>query len=183
MGWLARAGNGLRAAARAAWRPAATIRIPEAVLQRRVASRFPLENTRYGCTLTLRDPAIRLRAGESPIALEVTLGVRLPGGLHPAWRGEIALRLDYRQDQGAFYLREPRLRSSAPDGALAPYRDVVFQLVGLALDPVLAAAPVYALDPAKGRHRLARCFLKSVTVRDRQLRVEWGWGGHRDAAG
>ena len=183
MRWLARAGHGLRAVARAAWRPAATIRIPEAVLQRRVASRFPLETTRYGCTLTLRDPAIRLRAGESPIALEVTLGVRLPGGLHPAWRGEIALRLDYRQDQGAFYLREPRLRSSAPDGALAAYRDAVFQLVSLALDPVLAATPVYVLDPAKGRHRLARCFLKSVTVRDRQLRVEWGWGGHRDAAG
>jgi hypothetical protein len=183
MGWLARACNGLRAVVRAAWRPAATIRIPEAVLQRQVESRFPVEKTRYGCTLTLHDPAIRLRAGESPIALEVTLGVRFPGGLHPAWRGEIALRLDYRQDQGAFYLREPRLRSSAPDGMLAAYRDAVLQLVSLALDPVLAAAPVYVLDPAKGRHRLARCFLKSVAVRDRQLRVELGWGGHRDAAG
>jgi hypothetical protein len=54
--------------------------------------------------------------------------------------------------------------------------------VGLALDPVLAAAPVYVLDPVKGRYRLTRFFLKSVTVRDRRLRVELGWGGHRDAA-
>jgi hypothetical protein len=34
-----------------------------------------------------------------------------------------------------------------------------------------------------GVNAYARCFLKSVAVRDRQLRVELGWGGHRDAAG
>ncbi|MCP5196007.1 MAG: DUF1439 domain-containing protein [Gammaproteobacteria bacterium] len=170
----------LRAFIRALWFPSYTVRIPEATLQRLLESRFPLEKTRYGCTLAVRDPVVRLQAGDGTVGLEVTLQATLPGGFRPAWRGWITLRLDYQRDQGAFYLRDPRLQSPDFPGMLAGYAKPVLTLIGLALDPVLAATPVYTFDLADYRHRWARMFLKSVTVRDGQLLLELGRDGKRD---
>ncbi|HCB13790.1 MAG TPA: hypothetical protein DEP36_09530 [Gammaproteobacteria bacterium] len=171
----------LRAVIRALWFSSYTVRIPEATLQRLLASRFPLEKTRYGCTLAVHDPVVRLKAGgDDAVGLEVTLRATLPGGFRPAWRGWITLRLEYQRDQGAFYLRDPRLQSPELPGMLAGYAKPVLTLISLALDPVLAATPVYTFDPADYRHRWTRMFLKSVTVQDGQLLLELGRNGKRD---
>jgi hypothetical protein len=172
--WLDLASAGLLTAAKQALTPFYSIKIPLAAIQLVIENQFPIEKKKYGLTITLRDPLVRLNESENKIGIELTLRLTIRANVSNEWRGLIQGRLDYDREKGEFYFLDTTIHQMHPDGSLKRYKNAVLMIVEPLLEKVFSTTPVYTLDQENFQHLLARLLLKSVTIQQNAIVVEFG---------
>ncbi|MCP5419316.1 MAG: DUF1439 domain-containing protein [Gammaproteobacteria bacterium] len=149
------------------------LKLSRAVLQRAVASRFPLQTRKYLLSVTLSDPEVILEEETQRIGIEFAATMSLAEKLTWNWRGIVEGGLEYRRSDAAFYLRDLRIRRI--DGAPPAYPAAAPPNVAeRLLQSALADYPLYRLDEGGFKQALARLLVKSVRVGSDGVLVELG---------
>jgi len=133
---------------------------------------FPIEHVTPVATLKLSRPAVYFDQRSNRIGLKVSVTASMPGLLMGEGHGAIDGDLEYRQETGEFYLRDPRVRrldiENLPAEATILLRQLLQEMTRQSLPFIL----VYQLNDVDLRQRMARSVLQSVTVRNRKLILE-----------
>lgn len=155
--------------------------LPRDHLQAKLAAQFPIEKAAALWTVRLTDPVLSLDDQNNRIGLE--LGV-VAAGLVPAGTGVgfrtlagkagIEGRVEYEQEEGAFYLREPAIRrmefEAVPAEVEAPLRLAAETAIRIALRD----RPIFVLDPKRSdREALIKDHLLRIWVEKDRLVVEY----------
>jgi hypothetical protein len=150
-------------------------------IQAKLGAQFPIEKAAGLWAVRIQDPLVRLDGESNRVCLE--LGV-VAAGLVPdshgagfrsiAGRAGVEGRVEYRSEEGAFYLRDPTVThlelTDIPIEAQVPLR--------LAADAAIAIAlrdrPIFVLDPKRSEHEaLMKGHLRRVWVEGDRLVVEY----------
>jgi len=117
-------------------------------------------------TLKLTRPAVYFEQRSNRIGLAVTVTTSMPGYIMAKGSGAIDGDLEYRQETGEFYLRDPKVRcleiENLPSEAVMLLRQLLQEMAQQSLQLML----VYQLNDNDLRQRMARSVLQSVTVRN-----------------
>jgi len=85
-------------------------------------------------------------------------------GFKGSGRGELVGTIEYRAEEGAFYLVNPRIVDLTIDRTPAFLLPKLTQAAELLLARSLATYPVYRLNEKDTRHKMAKAALKDVSV-------------------
>ncbi len=148
--------------------------MPRSALQAIVGARVPRRKGQFGLALTLCDPLVQLDGAPGRMGIALTLRLSGPREAERAWRGLVAVRVDYDRQRGQLRLLEPTLQRFDLCGVPVLRRSTVLRLAASLLAPVLPAAPIYTLPPGTLQHAIAGLLLRRITVGDDELVVELG---------
>jgi hypothetical protein len=91
-----------------------TIEVPKKIIEQQIALHMPLEKQLLmATTLRLSDPRLTLLEDTNEVSLFLTVEVIMLQGLKGTGRGELVGTIDYRPQEGAFYLVNPRIVGSS----------------------------------------------------------------------
>lgn len=149
--------------------------VSEADIQSRIESRFPVEKCVLVFCIELHDPFVKLRSGQARIEfgskalMEVAFSNEQYDG-DSGFSGE----LSYVRDEGAFYLREPRLEYLEVNGVSEEHKKNLRELAALLVSEYLRTNPIYSFRDTLLEPLAPWLELKGVTVRDGVLRIRLG---------
>jgi hypothetical protein len=154
------------------------IRIPEAELQRAIASRFPLAQTHYMVLeLNLEQPRLALREDSGRIALgiDARLNLRLGRQREPLGASiDLETGLRYVAGEGQFFLDQPVVTALDVGGVPSDWSERARGVLTVAATGALTRAPVYTLKPSDQRQAAAKMVLREVRVEGKDLVVRLG---------
>ena len=147
------------------------LNLEPAMLQQRLAERFPLRN----CQLVLAciefsQPLLSLPPDGDRLQLDTQLSVQA-GGLAFPGRAGLSGKLRYAQDAGAFYLDDLAVTDLELNGVPEKYAALVRARAPQAMQAALRDRPVYVIDTATTTGALARWAVRDVRVVNGRLRV------------
>ena len=149
-----------------------TLELTRDQVQTAVEHYFPVEHTTPYATVTLYRPLVFLDRASSRIGLELTLLADVPGVMAGKGQGAIDGDLEYRQETGEFYLRDPKIRrldlEDFPPDVAASVQQTIQGLMRQSLPVIL----VYKLKDNDIGQRLTKQILSSVAVRNGKLVLE-----------
>jgi hypothetical protein len=144
-------------------------------IQTELSHRFPIEQTAGPFMAEFHDPVLRLDGRGNRAAL--SLGVMAGGIGVPtiAGRVEVEGTVEYKSDQGAFYLRDPSVKKWDFAGIPIEAEVATHIAVETALRIVLKDRPVHVLDPKRDdREALMKAHLRRLWVEDDRIVIEYG---------
>ncbi|MEO7757873.1 MAG: DUF1439 domain-containing protein [Dokdonella sp.] len=143
------------------------VRITEADLRAKVASRFPLTKSLLILQAKLSNPRIALVEGSNRVALGIDLELNLhaSGNAEPlGGKADVEASLRYEPAAGAFYLDAPEIRRLDLQGVSEKYTPLVRDAVREALVHDFAKHPAYTLGLSNMKTAVARLVLRKVVV-------------------
>jgi hypothetical protein len=151
-----------------------TIDVPKKIIEQQIALHMPLEKKLLMATLRLSDPRLTLLEASNEVALFLNVEVWLVQGLKASGRGELVGSIDYRPEEGAFYLVNPRIINLNIDHLPAFLFPKIARAAELLLARSLATYPVYRLNEKDTRQKMAKAALKQVKVSRDTLQLTLG---------
>jgi len=149
-----------------------SIELTEKEAQIAVEKYFPIEHVTAVATLELSRPAVYFEQWSNRIGLAVSVTTSMPGFIMAEGYGAIDGDLEYRQETGEFYLRDPKVRRLEIDNLPAEATTLLRQLLQEMAQQSLRLILVYQLNENDFRQRMARSVLQSVAVRNGKLILE-----------
>ena len=179
-----------------------TIRVTESELQSTVDGYFPMDCSEYSereapVKVFLTDAIVILAPGSDRFALKISVEVSgdatkdegpLPGppllprpgareleAASSAGTVTASGKLEYRSDEGAFFVLEPRIdevnfaRKPPPE-----LEKAIRRVAAQALKKYLGSHAVYTLSDEDSKSKAAKWLLKSVTIQDGEMLVVFG---------
>lgn len=155
--------------------------LPRDQIQAKLAAQFPIEKTAALWTVRLTDPVLSLDEQNNRVGFELAV---VAAGLVPdgtgvgfrtlAGRAGVEGRVEYKQEEGAFYLHEPAIRriefNDVPADVEAPLRMAAEAAIRIALRD----RPIFVLDPKRSdREALIKDHLLRIWVEKDRLVVEY----------
>ena len=148
-----------------------TLEITEQELQDKVAAMMPLEKQKRFYTVVISDPKIDLIKKTNEVGVSAKLDAVILGSLKGNGRARIEGSIEYRPEQGAFYLRDAEIVSLDIEKVPKDYNAVIKRVTQKALVKLLARNPVYKFKDDDLKHKLAKSVLKSVQVKGKHLAI------------
>jgi hypothetical protein len=95
-------------------------------------------------------------------------------GFKGSGRGELIGTIDYRPEEGAFYLANPRILNLSIDHMPTMLIPKFSQAAKILLKKSLATYPVYRLNENDAKQKMAKASLKKVSVQDDRVLLTLG---------
>lgn len=121
----------------------------------------------------VNDPKVMLLETQNRIALTAEIQVFLLDSLAGVGQTEIQGRLEYNQQQGAFYFKDAKINSLAIDKMPAEHLPMIEQVLETTLRNSLNAQPIYVLDDQDTQQKLAKATLQTVTVKNQAVILDF----------
>lgn len=141
-----------------------TIEVPKKIIEQQIAMHMPLEKKLLMATLRLSEPRLTLLEESNEVSLFLNVDVIMLEGLKGSGRGELVGTIEYRAEQGAFYLVNPRIVNLNIDRLPSFLFSKIAHTAELLLARSLSTYPVYRLNENDARHKMAKAALKDVRV-------------------
>jgi len=141
-----------------------TIEVPKKIIEQQIAMHMPLEKKLLMATLLLSEPRLTLLEETNEVSLFLNVDVIMLEGLKGSGRGELVGTIEYRAEQGAFYLVNPRIVNLNIDRLPSFLFSKIARAAELLLARSLSSYPVYRLNENDARHKMAKAALKDVSV-------------------
>lgn len=141
-----------------------TIEIPKQIIEDQITLHMPLEKKLPMGVLTLSDPKLNLLEQSNEISLFLNVDVVMLRGFKGTGRGALVGTIDYRADEGAFYLAKPRIVDFVIDRVPKVLMPRLSQAAQLLLAKSLASYPIYRLNEDDVKHKMAKASLKEIAV-------------------
>ncbi len=149
-----------------------TVELSKEEVQEAFAGYFPVKHITPFVMLTAHNPKVSLAQKDGRIGLEFSVLANVPGILTGEGRGFIDGDLEYRQQTGEFYLRDPKIKRlelyDMPAEITATVQLALQQLMRQSLPVIL----VYKLQESDMKQMMAKSVLSSVEVRRGKLLLE-----------
>lgn len=141
-----------------------TIEVPKQIIEDQISLHMPLEKKLPLAVIRLSEPKLKLLEASNEVSLFLNVDVVMLKGFKGAGRGELLGSVDYRPEEGAFYLVNPRIVNLSIDHVPGFVMPQVSQAARLLLERSLASYPIYRLDENDPKHKMAKASLKKVSV-------------------
>lgn len=146
-----------------------TLELSQEQIQQAVQARMPVKVQQMFSTLTLSNPTVILQENSDRLGVETDLLFNIGGAATGKGRGLIDGNIVFVREKGEFHLTDPQIRSLKIDGVSPQLQEPIRQLADSAAKQALAAKPIYTLDDADLKQKLAKAVLKSVAVQGGKL--------------
>lgn len=169
-----------------------TFTVSKETVQKKLNEKFPLspgqqDGEEAALQITLSDPVVLLEDGRDQIGVRVNLVVEPPqreprGPLRPpplpkprlTGTATVFATITYDADAKALRLGDPKITALQIDQLPDKLESVLRRLAEKALAQKLAEQPI-PLGNTTALDKVARTFLKAVTIKDGKILVEIGW--------
>ena len=151
-----------------------TIEVPQQIIEDQIALHMPLEKNLPMAVMKLSDPKLNLLEATNEVSLFLNVDVVMLKGFKGSGRGKLIGSIDYRAEEGAFYLVKPRIVNLSIDHVPAFVMPKISQAARILLTKSLASYPVYRLNENDPKHKMAKASLKKVTVSHDTLLLTFG---------
>ena len=151
-----------------------TVDVPKKIIEQQIALHMPLEKKVLMTTLRLSEPRLTFLEESNEIALFLNVDVFMIEGMKGSGRGELVGTIDYRAEEGAFYIVNPRIVDLSIDRVPSFLFPRIARAAELLLARSLVTYPVYRLNEEDVRHKMAKSALKKVTVTTETLQLTLG---------
>lgn len=141
-----------------------TIEVPKQIIEDQISLHMPLEKKLPLAVIRLSEPKLELLEASNEVSLFLNVDVVMLKGFKGSGRGELVGSVDYRPEEGAFYLVNPRIVNLSIDHVPGFVMPQISQAARLLLDRSLASYPIYRLDENDPKHKMAKASLKKVSV-------------------
>ncbi|MFT6028507.1 MAG: hypothetical protein ACI8O8_000231 [Oleiphilaceae bacterium] len=141
-----------------------TIEVPKQVIEDQISLHMPLVKKLPLATIRLSGPKLNLLEASNEVSLLLNVDVVMLKGFKGSGRGELVGSIDYRPDEGAFYLANPRIVNLKVAHVPVVLMPKFSQAAQLLLTKSLASYPVYRLNDDDVKHKMAKASLKKVSV-------------------
>ncbi|MBL8824803.1 MAG: DUF1439 domain-containing protein [Planctomycetia bacterium] len=161
------------------WGKRFDIVVTEQEVQETVVERFPMtKSILQVAAVTFESPVIHLDEKANLIHASLDCKITIKG-VPFDMRGttQITGQMEYRPDQGAFYLQELQIKKIDLRGVPAQWEVKARDAMAMVAREVMRAFPVYRLKEANLKERAARLVLKKVRVEQGQMILTMGIGG------
>lgn len=144
-------------------------------LQKKIEKQFPITRKGALAKVELHHPAVFLDKNTQRIGLRVDMKIAPPLGKKFSGQMEFDADVEYRPEQGEFFLVDSRVRHFQLDDVPKIYQDMVSSLANETLKRYLEELPIYKLDENDFKESLAKLVLKSVVVKEGKLVLDVGF--------
>lgn len=151
-----------------------TIEVPKQIIEDQISLHMPLEKKLPLAVIRLSEPKLELLEASNEVSLFLNVDVVMLKGFKGAGRGELVGSVDYRPEEGAFYLINPRIVNLSIDHVPGFVMPQISQAAKLLLAKSLAGYPIYRLDDNDPKHKMAKASLKKVSVSHETLLLTLG---------
>jgi len=151
-----------------------TLELSEADLQTRITSVQPIQQQRFGVTVTFTDIKIGLIPVSDEISFLSPLDVIIPSNLKATGAVTMRGKLRYDENLGEFFLDAPVIDDIKVDGVTSSMLAQIKPITQFAAHTILAKHAIYKLDNTL-KQKLAKSLLKSVDVKDKKLFIILGF--------
>lgn len=141
-----------------------TIDVPKQIIEDQIALYMPLEKKLPLAVIRLSEPKLNLLEASNEVSLFLNVDVTMLKGFKGAGKGELVGSIDYRAEEGAFYLINPRIINLSMNHVPAFIMPKLSQAAKILLDRSFAGYPIYRLNENDPKHKMAKASLKKVTV-------------------
>lgn len=141
-----------------------TIEVPKQIIEDQISLHMPLEKKLPLAVIRLSEPKLELLEASNEVSLFLNVDVVMLKGFKGSGRGELVGSVDYRPEEGAFYLVNPRIVNLSIDHVPGFVMPQISQATRLLLDRSFASYPIYRLDENDPKHKMAKASLKKVSV-------------------
>ena len=148
--------------------------LSEADLQQAIEKSMPIVKKKYLMTMTFSNPKIDLLEATNQISLMSDIHIAAPGNLEGKGRANLVGELEYRQAEGAFYLKNARLKELTLDGIPPDIQPELKKLAQTSLAKALSKRPVYVLNDNDVKQKLAKSTLQSIEIKNQALEITFG---------
>lgn len=150
-----------------------TLEFTQAELQEKVSAMMPLKKKKLFITIIFTNPVVKLIKTANRIGIKTNIQAMIPGGIKGSGTAEITGSLNYKPEEGAFYIKDPTITTLHINKVKDVMQPKIKKLAQTAISKTMVARPVYKLKDDNVRHKLAKSALKSITVNDGILVVEF----------
>ncbi|MGJ8691292.1 MAG: DUF1439 domain-containing protein [Thalassotalea sp.] len=148
-----------------------TLEFSEAELQSKLDAMMPLVKKKLFMKITISAPKLDLIDNANELALFANINVSAPGGLNGSGKTKIKGSIDYRPEQGAFYLKNPEVIELHINGVLPQYQMKIKELAQASIAKALLKQPIYKFKDDDMKQKMAKSTLTSVVVKNGKLLV------------
>jgi len=143
----------------------------EAELQEMVSSIMPMTRTKYFITMTLSEPRLNLLEASNEIGIGANIKASALGTYSGSGSTYITGSLTYNQEEGALYFTNAKLVELNLHKVSDKQQDEIKKLLQSVVGTILQSRPIYVLDDADLKQKLAKATLESVEVKAGKLIV------------
>ena len=153
---------------------ALTLEFTEADIQETVSAMMPLKQKKMFVTVIFTNPIVKLIKVSNKIGVKTDIQALIPGVAKGSGMAEITGSLGYNSKEGAFYLTDPIITSMHVDRLKKSMQPEIKKLAQTAITKTMTTQPIYKLNDENAKQKLAKSALKSVSVNNGKLVVEFG---------
>lgn len=150
-----------------------TLEIQENELQDKVSAMMPIELKKMFLIVTLSNPIIDLESESNEVTVYTDIQVEAPSGQKGTGSLKIRGSPFYKPDISSLFLQEVKIVDMKIDKLPETYFPLAKGVVHLMATKMFAKYPVYTLKSASIKHSIAKTFLKSVSVSNNKLMLEF----------
>jgi hypothetical protein len=148
-----------------------TITIPRAKLQSLINKKFPIDRNLILARLTLETPDVYFKDQKVGIKMNYKgnfLADKIEGHM------DVNGRITYKQKKGAFYLTDIKIEEFEVNGLNLSNEENFKNVVQNVANNCLEEYPVYQLSQKNFRQKIAKIFLKELTINKEALVIRLG---------
>lgn len=149
--------------------------LSETQIQTVLQPHFPINEYASFARVTLREPKVHLSQNARKLTLVIAVDANVAGDALRRGHMNIAVGLSYRPASGGLYLANPRLQQLDMPGvpsALVTELEAMVEKMAINFLPLVR---VYKLKKEDLNHSLAKSQLKSYTIEQGRLTLEFGF--------
>ena len=147
--------------------------ISQQELQSQLQNITPITKKKWLMSVTISEPKIQLRSGQNGIEFTAKITASAPGNIKGEGRGTVAGDIEYRPQQGAFYLTSIELKSFSVNDMPQKLLPQVQAFAQKQISKAMRQYPIYKLDDTDLKQQLLKSSLKRVEVMDQALKLEF----------
>ena len=141
----------------------------EAELQEMVNTIMPMTRTKFFVTMTLSEPRLNLLDATNEIGIGANIKASALGAYGGTGSTYITGSLAYNQEQGALYFTNAKLVELNLHKVSQSQQNEIKKLLQSVVGTILESRPIYVLNDADLKQKLAKATLESVVVENGKL--------------
>jgi hypothetical protein len=151
-----------------------TIEVPKQIIEDQISLHMPLVKKLPIGAIKLSEPKLNLLEDSNEVSVFLHVDVILLKDFKGRGRGEIVGTIDYRSEEGAFYLVNPKVVNLKIDMMPSFFMPQLSQAAQLLLEKSMSKYPVYRLDETDAKQKMAKASLRKVSVLDDRVLLTLG---------
>ncbi|WP_045858818.1 DUF1439 domain-containing protein [Teredinibacter purpureus] len=152
--------------------------VPESEIQQKLNTKLPLKKSYFVFfDITLDNPRVDLVEGSDRInaGLDVELNIKIVNEGKPlGGTVDVSGALQYRPEEGAFYLLDPKVENLVMQGLPSELQEKASKVAEKALLTFYSERPLYRLKASDVKQAAAKLTLKNIVVNKEALEITLG---------